>query len=154
MGNNHVVVAFLHVPLLFSCPVVSSSLQPIDYSKPGLLVPHHLPEFDQVCVHCISDAIHRSYPLMPSCPSALSLCNESLVCISDDQNTGASASTSVLPVNFQCWFPVRLTGLISLLSKGPSGAFSRNTVRRHQFFGDLPSLQSNSHNCTWPLARP
>ena len=37
---------------------------------------------------------------------------------SDDQNTGASASASVLPMSIQGWFPLRLTGLISLLSKG------------------------------------
>ena len=43
---------------------------------------------------------------------------------SDDQNTGASASASVLPVNIQGWSPSQLTGLISLLSKGLSGVFS------------------------------
>ena len=42
---------------------------------------------------------------------------------SDDQNTGASASASVLPVNILGWSPLRLTGLISLLSKGLSGVF-------------------------------
>ena len=50
--------------------------------------------------------------------------------------------------------PLRLTGLISLLSKGLSGVFSSTTVRRHQFFGVLPSLQSSCHNRTWPLGRP
>ena len=53
----------------------------------------------------------------------------------DDQNTGALASASVLPVNIQGSSPLRLTGLISLLSKGLSGVFSSTTVRRHQFFG-------------------
>ena len=53
---------------------------------------------------------------------------------SHDQNTGASASASVLPVNIQSWSPLRLTGLISLLSKGLSGVFSSTTVKRHQFF--------------------
>ena len=43
---------------------------------------------------------------------------------SDDQNTGTSASASVLPMSIQCWFPLRLTGLISLLSKGLSKEFS------------------------------
>ena len=36
---------------------------------------------------------------------------------SDDQNTGASASASALPTSIQGWSPLRLTGLISLLSK-------------------------------------
>ena len=73
---------------------------------------------------------------------------------SDDQNTGASASATVLPISIQGWFPLRLTALISLLSKGLSGVFPTTTVTRHQFFGILPSLLSNSHNSTWPLGRP
>ena len=36
-------------------------------------VPHHLPEFDQVHVPCISNAIQPSHPLMSSSPSALNL---------------------------------------------------------------------------------
>ena len=63
---------------------------------------------------------------------------------SDDQNTGASVSASVLPTIIQGWFPLRLTGVISLRSKGFSGVFSSTTVWRHQFFGALPSLWSSS----------
>ena len=70
---------------------------------------------------------------------------------SDDQNTGASASVSVLPVNVQDRSPLRLTGLTSLLSKGLSGVFSSNTIRRHQVFGILPSLQYSFHNHTLTL---
>ena len=54
--------------------------------------------------------------------------------MSDDQSFGASASASVLPMNIQGWFPLGLTGLISLLSKGLSRVFSSTTVRKHQFF--------------------
>ena len=43
-------------------------------------------------------------------------------------------SVSVLPVNIQGWFPLGLTGLISLLSKGLSRVFSSTTVQKHQFF--------------------
>ena len=71
-----------------------------------------------------------------------------------DQNTGALALVSVLPMSIQNWFPLRLTGLIFLLSKGFSGVFSRTTVQRHQFFGVLPSSRSSFHNHTWPLGRP
>ena len=52
---------------------------------------------------------------------------------STGQSIGFSASASVLPKNIQGWFPLRLTGLISLLSKGLSGVFSSTTVQRHQF---------------------
>ena len=56
-----------------------------------------------------------------------------LLFASDDRNTGASASASVLPVNIQGWSPLRLIGLNSLLSKGFSGAFS-GTFQKLQFF--------------------
>ena len=62
---------------------------------------------------------------------------------SGGQSTGASAS--VLPMNIQGWFPLGLTGLISLQSKGLSRVFSNNTVQKHQFFGTQFSLWSNSH---------
>ena len=53
---------------------------------------------------------------------------------SGGQSIGTSASASVLPMNIQGWFPLGLTGLISLLSKGLSRVSSRTTVWRHQFF--------------------
>ena len=70
------------------------------------------------------------------------------------QNTGASASASVLPMNIQDWFPLGWTGWISLLSKGLSRVFSNTTVQKHQLFGTQPSLWSNSHIHTWLLEKP
>ena len=52
---------------------------------------------------------------------------------SSSQSIGVSASTSVLPVNIQDWFPLGWTGCISLLSKGLSRVFSNITVQKHQF---------------------
>ena len=69
----------------------------------------------------------------------------------DGQTIGASASTLVLPMNIQGWFPLGLTSLISLLSKGLSRVFSSTTVWKHQFFDAQPSLWSNSHIYTWLL---
>ena len=60
-----------------------------------------------------------------------------------------SASRSVHPMNIQDWFPLELTGLISLLFKGLSRVFSNITVQKHQFFGAQISLWSNSHIHTW-----
>ena len=94
---------------------------------------------------------------------------------SDGQSIGASAS--VLPVNIQDWFPLGLTGWISLQSQGLSRAsFSNITVWKHQFFSAErsnslwtffmvqfshsytttygPSLWSNSHIHTWLLEKP
>ena len=61
------------------------------------------------------------------------------------QSTGASASAWALPVNIQGWFPLGLTGLISLQSKGLSRVFSSTTIWKNQFFSTHPSLWSSSH---------
>ena len=59
---------------------------------------------------------------------------------SGGQSIGASASTSILSMSIQGWFPWGLTGLISLLSKGISRVFSNTTVQKHEFTGTQPSL--------------
>ena len=51
---------------------------------------------------------------------------------SGGQSIGASASASVLPMNIQDWFPLGLTGLISLQSKGLSSVFFSTTIQKHQ----------------------
>ena len=61
------------------------------------------------------------------------------------QSIGASASTSVLPVNTQDWSALGWTGWISLKSLGLSRVLSNTIVQKHQFFGAQLSLQSNSH---------
>ena len=70
------------------------------------------------------------------------------------QSIGVSASTSVLPMNIQDWFPLGWTGRISLLSKGLSRVSSNTTVQKHQFFSAHLSLWSNSHIHTWLLEKP
>ena len=74
----------------------------------------------------------------------------SLLFISGGQNIGASA----LVRNIQGWFPFRLTGLISLLSRGLSRVFSSSIVQKHQFFSTQPSLWSSSHIRPWLLEKP
>ena len=73
---------------------------------------------------------------------------------SDAQSIGASVSASVFSMNIQGWFPLGLTGLISLLSNRLSRVFSSTMVRKHQFFRTQPSLWSNSHIWIWLLAKP
>ena len=63
---------------------------------------------------------------------------------SHSQSIGALASASVLPMNILGWFPLGLTGLVSLLSKGLSRVFN-TTVWKHQFFGTQPSLWPKSN---------
>ena len=92
-----------------------------------------------------------------SCPQSFlaSGCSQmSQLFTSGGQSIGVSASTSVLPMNIQDWFPLGWTGWISLQSKGLSRFFSDTTVQRHQFFGAQPSSQSNSHIHTWPQEKP
>ena len=73
---------------------------------------------------------------------------------SDGQSIGASASTSVLPMNTQDRSPLGWTGWISLQSKGLPRVFSNTTVQKHQFFGAQLSLQSNSHIHTRLMEKP
>ena len=64
---------------------------------------------------------------------------------SGGQSIGVSASTSVLPMNIQDWFPLGWTGWISLHAKGLSRVFSNTTVQKYQFFSSQLSSQSNSY---------
>ena len=73
---------------------------------------------------------------------------------SGGQSIGTLASASVLPMNIQDWFPLGLTGLISLRCKQLSRLFSNTTIWKHQIFSAQPSLWSNSHICTWLLEKP
>ena len=73
----------------------------------------------------------------------------SLLFTSGGQGIGISASVSVLPMNIQDRFPLGLTGLVSLQSRGLLRVLSNTTVRRHQFFGSQLSLWSSSHNRTF-----
>ena len=73
---------------------------------------------------------------------------------SGGQSVGASALASVLPVNIQGWFPLGLTILIFLLSKGLSRVFCSTIVQRLQLFSTQPFLLSGSHSRTWLLGKP
>ena len=138
-----------------SCPTLCD---PMNCSTPGFPVLHHLPELAQTHVHWVSDAIHPSHPLTPS-SSAINLSASGTHPMSrlfwlDEENTGVSTPASILTMNIHGQFPLRLTGLISLLSKGLSGIFFSTIVQRHWWFDITPSLPSSSHNCSWPLERP
>ena len=100
-----------------------------------------------------------SYSVVPfsSCLQSFPESRSFLMCqffASGDQSIGVSASASVLPMNIQDWFPLRLTGLISLLSKGLSRVSSNTAVQNHPFFSAQLSLWSSSHIHTWLLEKP
>jgi len=114
----------------------------MDCSTPGFPVLHCLPKVAETEVHWVDDAIQPLYPLSPpSCPALKSFPGSfpmSWLLTSGGQSIGASASA--LPMNTQVWFPLGLTGLISLLSKGLSRVFSSTTIPKHQFFSRHLSL--------------
>ena len=91
--------------------------------------------------------------LLPSIfPSIRVFSNESVLGTRWPKYWSFSFSIS-LSKHIQSWFPLGLTGLISLLSKGLSRVFSITTLQ-YQVFGTLPSLLSSSHIHTWQLERP
>ena len=124
------VVQFLSYIGLFVTPWTATH-----QSMQHFPVLHYLLEFEQTHVHWVGDAIQP--PLLPLSPSpALNLPQHQVGSISQwvgsshqvAKNIGASVSASVLPMNIQGWFPLELTGLISLLSKGLSRVFSSTTA--------------------------
>ena len=138
------------------CPLCS----PMDCSMPGSPVLHYLPEFAQIHVHWVGDAIQPSHPLPPPFPPAFNLSFPasgafpmSQLFTSGGQIIGVSASASVLLMN-QGWFPLGLTSLTSLQSKGLSKVFSSTRIRKHQFFGVQPSLWYSFHIHSWLLEKP
>ena len=139
--------------LVFSRWVVLDSLRPHGLQHTRPLCP---PLSPGVCSNsCPPCAIQPSHLLPPLLPSAFSLSQSfpmSQFFTAGGQSTGASTSASVLPMNIQGWFPLGLTGLISLLSKRLSRVFSNTTVQKHQFFGTQPSLWSNSQIYTKTIA--
>ena len=123
---------------------------PVDCSRPGLPVHHQLSELTHT--HAVSQWCHpfisSSVASFSSCPQSFPVSGSfqmSKLFASGGQSIGALASASVLPVNIRGWFPLGLTRLIFLQSKGLSRVFSSTTVWKHQFFSAQPSLWSNSH---------
>ena len=142
-----------------SCPTLCNSM---DCSTPGFLVLCYPPEFAQIYVRWVSDAIQPSRPLLPPSPFAFNLSQHQGLFQSKSESAfhnrwpkyWSFSSASDLPMNIQDWFPLGLTGLISLQSKGLARVFSSTTIWNHQFFGAQPSLWSNSHIRTWLLEKP
>ena len=111
---------------------MSRSLQP-SCGTPSFPALHYIPEFAQIHVHWVSDAIQPSHPLQPL-PPAFNLSQHQGLFLRVDsasggQIIGISASASILPMNIQGWFPLGWTGQISLLSKGLLRVFSSTTVQ-------------------------
>ena len=129
--------------LQFSRSVVSNSLQPHESQHSRPLCPSPTPGLHSdsrpSSLWC-HPAISSSVVPFSSCPSSLPASESFLMSQPfawSGQSTGASGLSSVLPMTIQDWFPLGLTGWISLQSKGISRVSSNTTVQKHQFFGAL-----------------
>ena len=97
----------------------------------------------------ISSSVFPLFLLLSIFPSIRVFSDESVLrVVKGDQRVGASALASVLPVNMQGWFPLGLTGLISLLSMD-----SEESSPAPQF-ESISFLYRPTHICTWLLGKP
>ena len=116
---------------------------------------HYLPKFEKIHVHWVNYAIQPSHPLSSPFLPALSLSQHQglFQWVSSWHQVAKILELqlwpSVLPMNIKGCFPLGLTCLMSLQSKGLSGVISSTTARKHQFFGAQPSLWSISHIHIW-----
>ena len=118
--------------LLFSHSVESDSLRPrgLQHIRPPctLLSPGVRSNSCPVSQWCHPTIILcHSLLLLPSIFPISGSFPTSWLFVSGGQSIGASASATVLPVNIQAWFPLGLTGLISLQSRG----LSRSLLQHH-----------------------
>ena len=131
---------------LFSHSVMSDSFAPQGLQHARLPCPSPTPgacsnscPLSQWCHPTIPSSVFPFSSHLQSFPASESFPMNQFFA-SGGQSIGASASVSVLPMNIQDWFPLGLTGLISLLSKGLSRVFSSTTVQKHQVFDAQSSL--------------
>ena len=123
----------------------------MDYSTPGF--PVHQPSpgvcsnscpLNQWCHPTNHLILYHPLLLLPSILPSIRIFPISLA--SGSQSIRASASASILPKNIQGWFPLRLTGWISLLSKRLlSNSLLHTTVWKHQFFSACSAMIQLSH---------
>ena len=109
------------------------------YPSPTPVVYSNSCPLSQWCHPTISSTVIPFSSCLQSFPASGSF-QMSQLFTSGGQRIGVSASTSVLPMNTQDWYPLGWTGWNSLQSKGLSRVFSNTTVQNHQFFGTQISL--------------
>ena len=136
---------------------LNSTLSPkfssVQFSHSGMsnsLGPHGLQHARLPCSSPITGACSNAcaqsqwcHPTISSSVIPLSSCLQSFPTLGSfpmsqfftSSNQSIRGLASVLPMNIQDWFPLGLTGLISLQSKEFSRVFSNTTVQKHQLFG-------------------
>ena len=140
-SSSHSAIRMVLSAYLFSSVAQTRTTLATPWTAPyqASLSINQLLELTQTHIHRVGDAIQPSHPLSYPSPPAFNLSqHQSLfkrvqLFTSGGQSIGVSASTSVLPMNTQKWFPLGWTGWISLQFKGLSRVFSNTTVQKHQF---------------------
>ena len=116
---------YVFILLSFSHQLVSNSLRPnglyvMHQASLSLTISWSLPGF--ISIESVMPSSHFTcVALFSFCPQSSPASGSFLMSwlfASNGQGIGISASASVLPMNIQGWFPLGLTGLISLLLKG------------------------------------
>ena len=135
----------------FNCSVMFDSMRPhgLQHARP----PCPLPTPGAYSNSCPSS--QWCHPNISSSVIPFSSCFQSVLAsrsfprsqffASGGNSIGVSASTSVLLMNIQDWFPLGWTGWLFLKSNGLSRVFSSTIIQKHQFFSAQFSLWSNSH---------
>ena len=144
----------------FSCSVMSYFLEPHQLQNAKPPCPSPMPRvysdscpLSRWCHPTISSSIIPFSSCLQSFPASGSFQMNQFFA-SGGQSIGVSASTLVLAIHIQDWFPLWWNGWIASKSKALSRVFSNTTVQKHQFFSAQLSLQSNSHIHTWLLEKP
>ena len=134
--NSNFYIKYI-LSLLFSCQVMSDSLQPhgLQHTRPPCPSPslRGCPSscpLNQWCHPTISSFVSLFSFFLQSFPASGYFPISQLFPLGG-QSAGASASESLLAMSIQSWFPLGLTGLISLLSRELWRVFSRTTVWKH-----------------------
>ena len=162
-------ILLLLLLLLFSVSVMSTSLRPHGLQHHGAVLHHGFPcpspspracsnscPLSRWCHPTISSSVVPFFSCLQSFPASGSFLMSWLF-TSGGQSIGASASSLVLPMNIQGWFPLGLTRWISLQSKGLSRAFPNTTVQKHHipqykikknFFKHQPFKKITFCNCS------
>ena len=147
--NSHILRGLKRwnkVSVQFSHSVVSDSSRPHEPQHTRPPCPSPTPGvYSNPCP--LSQWCHLaiSFSVVPfsSCPQSFPASGSfqiSQLFTSGGQSVAVSASTSVLPMNTQDWFPLGWTSWIFLQYKGLSRVFSNTKVQKHQFFGTQLSL--------------
>ena len=140
--------------LSFSHSVVSDSFWPMDCSMPGFPVLHHFPELSQLMsIESMMPSNHfvlcHPFLLLPSVFPSIRVSSHQVAKVLELQ-----LQHQCLPMNIQGWFPLGMTGLDSLLSKGFSTVFSSTTIQKHQFLEALSFLYGPTLSSVHVLEKP